>query len=320
MRAAPQQRVSGITGLQKYTGTARRLPFLGGTTIEVSAAEDATAEYFRQLHLYVNGRMRSFQQDYRRYCTTFEGYIENFIDVNGIYGREVADESVSLLFSYGYYNFTSQDILTMFLESPVFKALDEFHESNLDLANAYLEDNYNQAVNKANRMPRQTFFGMGLGGMLVSYGLSAATGAMQNKRANKLIAKSQKLTRAQEREFFSVVKEVDVMFLVWDELLNIGNTVLILLAELDEDAIAWPSQEQIDEAKRIFENMQNPRFPQGQLVSAAKYVMELCPYINELYPFLRQRFGNLPQIYQLEQYFVDPKINMFDQVFPEYSR
>ncbi|MBR5932017.1 MAG: zinc ribbon domain-containing protein [Lachnospiraceae bacterium] len=318
-QVAPQQNVSAFSGIQKYTGTEKRLPFIGDLAIEVSAAKDATNEYIRQFHLYVNRLMRSFQQEYRLNCATVEGYMDSFADVNGKYVRDVADEAIGLLFSYGYYHYTAQDILGFLQETPAYKALDAFHDSNLELGNAYLQDNYNQALSKVNRMPNQTFFGTGIGGMMLSYGLSAATGAMQNKRADKMIARSQKLTRAQEQEFFTIVKEADVMYFVWDELLNVGNTVFSLLAELEPDLIAWPYQEQIDEANRVFENMQNPRFPQDQLASAAKYVLEEFPYIPDLYPFLRQVFGNTSQINYIEQYFDDPKIRLFSQVFPEYD-
>lgn len=314
----PRQAVSNVSAVQQYFGRARQLPFVGGLTIDVSETQDATNEYLRQFQLLVNRLMRSFQQEYRRYCSTVEGYINNFVDVNGKYFREVADEAIGLLFSYGYYHFTVVDIMELFQKNPAFKALDEFHESNLDLANAYLQDNYNRAVDKANRMPEQAFFGTGLGGMVLSYGLAAATGAIQNKRANKMIANSQKLTPAQEREFFSAVREADVMYFVWNELLNVGNTVLCLLAELEGDLVAWPLQDEIDDAYRVFENMQNPRFPQDQLAYASKNVLEHFPYFPELYTFLRQKFGNTPQIFRIEQYFYDPTIHLFSQVFPEY--
>ncbi len=314
-----QQRVPAASGIRKYLGTARSLPFIGNLTIEVSAGRDAMNEYYRQILQYVNCLMRSFQREYRLYCTTFDGYMENFADVNGKYVREVADEAVGLLFAYDCYHYTVQDILTYFQDTPAFKALDEFHESNLELGNAYLQDNYNRAVSKADRMIRPTFFGAGLGGMMLSYGLAAATGAMQDKRANKMIAQSQKLTPAQEREFFSIVKEADVMYFVWDELINIGTVVLRILAEINEALVYWPYQKEIEEANRIFENMQNPRFPADQLIGAAQYVLETFPYIEQLYPFLRQRFGNIPQISRIEQYFFDPQIHLFPWVFPEYS-
>ena len=310
---------SEVSELWCYMETARELPFVGDVMIEVSAEQDRLNKYLRQFHLYVNKLMRGFQQDYRRYCSTVEGYIENFVNLNGQYAKETADEAAGLLFSHGIYSYTTQDLLEMLLDSPVFDSLSKFHENNFDLAESYLQDNYNRAVNKANRMPQQVFFGTGLGGMALSYGLSAATSAIQNRRANKMIANSQRLTPAQEREFLSIVKEADAMFLVWDELVNIGYIAYRLIAEINESFLVWPYQEDIDNATRIFENMQNPRFPQEQLVSAAKYVLEVYPYIAGLYSFLRQRFGNTPQIYRLEQYFYDPQIFLFPGVFPEYG-
>lgn len=307
-----------VYGVHKYEGTAKRLPFVGGLTIDVSAAKDATNEYQRQFKNYVNERMRSFQQEYRLKCRTFDGYMDNFVEINADYVREMEDVAVGLLFSYGHYHYTVQDILNYLQETPAFKKVEEFHENNMELGRAYLQDNYDQAVSRANRMPAQTFFGTGLGGMAMSYGLSAATGAIQNKRANKLIANSQKLTKAQEKEFFSIVREADVMYIVWDELINVGNTALNILAQLDDELVAWPYQHQIDEAFRIFENMQNPRFPQDQFVAAAKFVLEEFPYISQLYPLLRQKLGNMPQIDQIEQYFYDPDVNLFFRVFPEY--
>ncbi|MDO4735140.1 MAG: zinc ribbon domain-containing protein [Lachnospiraceae bacterium] len=314
-----QKNTAPVFGLRKYTGVSRRLPFVGNLSIEVSAPKDAMNEYVRQFHGYVNSLMRNFQRDYRQYCSTFDGYIDVFVDVNGTYVRAAAQEAVGLLLSYGYYHYTEQDLLNYFQDTPAFKALDEFHESNLELANAYLEDNYNQAVNKINNMPNQTFFGMGLGGMALSYGLSAMTGAMQNKRANKMIENSRKLTPAQEREFFSIVREADVMFFVWDELNNVGNTAISLLADMESGSVDWPFQPEIDEAMRIFENMKNPRFPQDQLAVTAKRVLEEFPYIGDLYPFLKQRFGDTPQIRQIEQYFFDPQLYRFFRIFPEYQ-
>ena len=313
------QYASAVAGIRKYTGVSRQLPFIGDLSIEVSAPKDAMNEYVRQFHYYVNSLMRNFQRDYRQYCSTVNGYLDVFVDINGTYVRAAAQEAVGLLLSYGYYHYTEQDILNYFQDTSAFKELDKFHESNLELANAYLEDNYNQAVNRINNMPNQTFFGMGLGGMALSYGLSAVTGAMQNKRANKMIENSGKLTPAQEMEFFSIVREADVMFLVWDELINVGNTAISLLADMNSGSVDWPFQTEIDEALRIFENMKNPHFPPDQLAAAAKRVLEEFPYIGDLYPFLKQRFGDTPRIRQLEQYFFDPRLYRFFRIFPEYQ-
>ena len=74
-----------VYGVHKYEGTAKRLSFVGGLTIDVSAAKDATNEYQRQFKNYVNERMRSFQQEYRLKCRTFDGYMDNFVEINADY-------------------------------------------------------------------------------------------------------------------------------------------------------------------------------------------------------------------------------------------
>ncbi len=315
-----RQAPPAFTGIHKYTGVNREFSFVDSLTINVPANKDAFNDYALQFHNFANIRVRSFQQEYRRYCTNFYGYMEIFSDINGKYVCEFLNEAVGLLISCGYYRYTTDDIIKILVETPGFKNLDEFHERNMALGNALLQENFDRAVDRVNNMSSPVFFGTGLGGMAMSFGLSAASGAIQNRKANRIIENSKRLTPAQERDFFSTFTERDVMYHVWDELVQVGNSALFILAENNENEVYFPYQEDIDDTSRLFQNMQNPRFPRNQIPGAAKYILDTFPYLSDLYPFLKQCFGDTPQIRQLENYFYPPRVRRFNFAFPEYSR
>lgn len=103
-----------LSGIRRYEGVSREFPFVGDLTVGVSAKRDAMNEYMRQFRVIANDLAHGFLREYLSRCSTVDGYMEEFAHVNGKYVNEAAQKALGLLFSYGYYHYTAEDILNSF--------------------------------------------------------------------------------------------------------------------------------------------------------------------------------------------------------------
>jgi hypothetical protein len=284
---------------EPITGVAKAFPISGGVFNVPAdlAAFNAYRVRFRAMAVKYSDR---FEAEYKAKVRDFITFIEFFPRIYITNLEPLIQKAVDVLVSEEIWSVTFDSLMEEHREEfcNAFDSYDTICESAALTSGA----NQEKAAGAMSLVPNLVGGGFGLKGAAKGILAAGAFNAVRDGIENSAVSSAANVNPAQQQELYGRIDR-DVLFEeVFADYWNVFMTLAWTLRENGKE-MWWQSEETVEQADNIFQNLSNPNFPQDRILGATIGLLEKNPYDEEYYEFIESRFGATAEVAAIKEYF-----------------
>ncbi|MDD4494139.1 MAG: zinc ribbon domain-containing protein [Eubacteriales bacterium] len=293
---------------QPIKGVAKTFTLLG-QTLEVPENMDVFNSYrlkFRELAFkYADNTEKEYTLRVRDFITFIEFFPKIYISNL----EPLIQKAVDILITESVWTVTFDSFKEQHLTD--FHLAFETYEKTVESVALTSEANQQATAGLMSFVPNLIGGGFGVKGALKGMATAAAFNTVRDGIENNAIKNAANINPEQQAELYGRIKPEILMRQIFTDYWRV---FLSLVRALNQNGhnIWWQTDEAVQQAKNIFQNLSNPNFPQGKILGAIIGLLELNPYNPEYYKFIISRFGESEEVTAIKDYFGyyegDPRI------------
>lgn len=117
-----------------------------------------------------------------------------------------------------------------------------------------------------------------------------------------LVNSAGQINQNQQAEIYGRIKIDTLVELIYRDYWSVFLTLVAILKNNGKE-MWFPSNESMQTAQNIFQNISNPNFPEGQKLSVFLQILQTNPYKVEYQKFMLAKWGENDQTVSIKNYF-----------------
>ncbi len=279
-------------------GTVKTFPVLG-KVLEVPESMDILNTYrlkYRQIAIKYANRA---EQEYNTKVHDLETFLEFFPKIYSANMEPLLKISMDIFVSEGIWTVTYDSFKKQYTDA-YHLALDDYN-TTLKSIELTIQANQQSVSNVMGFLPHLRGGGFGLKGAMKGIAQATAFNLVRDGIESSAIRGSN-IKPEQQRELYSRINSKILFNNVFTDYWRMFLIVIDILKSNGKN-IWLPTNESVNQARNIFENLSNPKFPQERILDVMLDILKTNPYNTNYYKFMISKFGETEEIVAIKDYF-----------------
>lgn len=273
---------------------------LNGKTLVISPNMDIFNTYRKKFNELAQICADNARKEYDKKVQNLTTYLEFLPDIYAKHLKPIAKRAIDILISENIWSETLDSFISNHVDrfNLVMKEYSNITES-IELT---VQKNQGAVSSVMSFVPNLAGGGFGVKGAAKGIATATAFNLIRDGAEAGMLKGASQLSYAQQEELYQRVNPDNTFHNVF---LDYWRVFLSLIMTLNNNkkGIWVPTDKSAEEARNIFQNLSNPRFPQNQLLDVFLDILKTNPYDEEYQNFMIEKFGDTEETREIKNYF-----------------